>query len=295
VRRGRWVRAGLRRLLPLLGAVPGGIGEEALARAGAVKPMCEPAKRRIALAWAAHHATGRRQRWRIATSLLAQDGRILMFNARVGLRDLDAYRRRIRLEGLEHLDAARRRGGTLLVGFHVGATGTSAALDACGYSLTSSGYDGNAPAPGDPPTVQWSRRGQDRALAILRLRELLRAGQMVSITADALDGRASMTIPVPGGELPLRTGWLFLRRQTGATALPVLARFEGRTKVVVIHPPLPAPVADEAADTQACRTAMSEVLGGFIRRYPDQCLWLAFALADKHRDPGGVLMDTATR
>jgi hypothetical protein len=62
---------------------------------------------------------------------------------------------------------------------------------------------------------------------------------------------------------------LTLRRLTGAPERPVLSHFEARTHVVTEHPPLPVDPDDR-------RRALGELLGEYVRRYPEQCYSLAF-------------------
>ena len=77
--------------------------------------------------------------------------------------------------------------------------------------------------------------------------------------------------------MSIRSGWLSLRRATGAPVLPVLSHLEGHVQIVTIHRPLPAPVHDAALDVEACRRALGDVLSDYVRRFPEQCPTLAFA------------------
>jgi lauroyl/myristoyl acyltransferase len=276
----------------VLGKLPPARAADVLAAVATLRGLLTPGRRRAALRWAGHHASTRWGRLRLATSLLANGGRCIAFSSRLGMPDVAAYRERIVLRGTEHLEAARRLGGTLLVGLHVGPGQTSAALDAHGYSLTASGAGGHVmwrrsltPGPA-PRSIRWSESEQDRALGLLRLRQLLLSGETVAITADARSGRPAMWVPVPGGLMPLRSGWFMLRRQTGATTLPVLAHLEGSRQVVTVHPPLPPPVPDIDADRERCRVAMSEILGDYARRHPAQAFSLAFQSEPRDRPPG---------
>jgi lauroyl/myristoyl acyltransferase len=98
----------------------------------------------------------------------------------------------------------------------------------------------------------------------------------VYLMADGPFGREAFRIELPGRPLIVRSGWLALRRQTGVPALPVLTFREGGRRVIVVHPPLPAPDADRARDAAACRAALTPLVADYVRRFPAQCRYLVF-------------------
>jgi lauroyl/myristoyl acyltransferase len=281
------------RAVTALGKLPSRRAADILAGVALLRGISIPARRRAALRWAGLHASTRWGRLKLAAALLANGGRCIAFSSRLGMRGLDEYRERIELRGTEHLDAARRLGGTLVVGLHVGPGQTSAALHAHGYDLTASGAGGRVmwrrSLAGAAPvhrSVRWSESSQERALGLLRLRQLLASGETVVIMADARSGRPAMWASVPGGLMPLRSGWFALRRQTGATTLPALAHLERERQIITIHPPLPPPVADVEEDRARCQAVMSQILGDYARRHPAQAFSLAFQSEPGDRPPG---------
>ena len=81
---------------------------------------------------------------------------------------------------------------------------------------------------------------------------------------------------VPGGHVAIGAGWWVLRRLTGAETIPMLTHREGSRMVVTLQPPLPPPVADPVEDARRCRQALAPLIEGHVRRYPEQCVTLAF-------------------
>ena len=109
-----------------------------------------------------------------------------------------------------------------------------------------------------------------RVQGLFTLRRLLARGGFVFLTADGPFGGELFRLDLPG------LGWFTLRRQLGLRILPLFAHEEGAQRIVTIHPPLPAPTGDEAADKAACRAVLTAMLGDYVRRYPSQCRYLAF-------------------
>jgi lauroyl/myristoyl acyltransferase len=98
----------------------------------------------------------------------------------------------------------------------------------------------------------------------------------VYLTADGPFGREAFQIDVPGRALLVRAGWLTLRRLTGVPVLPVFARYEGRQRVIEVHPPLPESIQDPVGDAESCREALTPLVREYVRKYPEQCRYLAF-------------------
>jgi lauroyl/myristoyl acyltransferase len=74
----------------------------------------------------------------------------------------------------------------------------------------------------------------------------------------------------------IRSGWLALRRHTGAVIVPLLARRRGRTRIITLYPPLPPLEADPERDRAVCREVITALLQEYVRRFPEQCPCLAF-------------------
>ena len=98
---------------------------------------------------------------------------------------------------------------------------------------------------------------------------VLLAGESLFLAADGGRGREAFRVPLPGGPVVVRAGWLALREQTQAPVLPVLSHREGPAQIVTVHPPLPA-------DLASCEKIVGRLLDDYTRRFPEQCYSLAF-------------------
>jgi hypothetical protein len=265
------------------------LGEELLARCFVISGFVGRRGRRQALAWAAAQPSPGIRTGRLARSLCANQGRFLARGALVGIREPELLERHIAVRGEEHLDAAGQR-GAILIGFHLGPRNAYLALRAAGRALTWIGGQTTSGAWARPIRDRYQRPGQDllppgrehlvsdltRVRLLYRARQILLDGGLVFIGADGV-GAEAFSLPLPGGSLSIRAGWLFLRGATSAPVLPVLSHMEGPVQVVTIHPPLPAPVDDPALDLQACRNALGDLAHTYLRQFPEQCPMLAFA------------------
>jgi hypothetical protein len=219
-------------------------------------------------------------RWAIALRLLRNRGRFLAVDAGLGMRGRPALPGRIAAEGREHLDAAVRRGPTILLTFSLGpGVATEKGLRALGYDVI---VAGKAPDDSWSPSVEdderavlWRSHGEHVAF-LYRIYRLLRAGRMVALSADGRAGCEAFDIALPGGPMTVRGGWQWLRRRTGATVLPILSRLEGTRLVVTVYPPLPPPGADAVHDLDVCRVLITGLVLDYVRRFPDHCLAAAF-------------------
>jgi lauroyl/myristoyl acyltransferase len=271
-----------RGLLRALHALPAPWTEGILALGALAQGLIRPSRRRRAYEWASSHSAGKDGAWHLACALLAERGRFLAAATQVGVRDPEALRRRMILDGTEHLEDAAKRGGTLLVGFHLGSAATALALRVAGYRVVFTGRGKGplwpkAPArwivPPPEDIIQWTDL-TSRVAALRRIRRRLVARDAVYMAVDG-DGREAFTIPMPGGGIVVRSGWLALRRDVSVTTLPVLAHTEGSQLRVRIHPPLPEPTADLSADIANCRDHLTPIIEEFVGRFPEQCFMLA--------------------
>jgi lauroyl/myristoyl acyltransferase len=272
-------------LLRVLAGLPPRLVVEALGVAGLLQACVEPTYVRRVVRWIRRVAPEGRSRARIALALLRNRGRFLAIAAWPSLMDPDAFERRTVVKGLEHLEAARRRGGAILLGFHLGPGIAGQVLARAGHpSVTVAAGWRFRRWPSRRPS--WGpgigRRsalipldGHDalaRAVVLQRVRRLLLAGAVLRITADGAFGDVAFPIMLEGEQFTVRKGWWALRRQTGASVLPVLTSVVGDRVVVTVHPPLPAPDPDPETDLVACQGALEALLGAYVRRFPDQCL-----------------------
>ena len=273
-------------MLRCLNMLPAAWAEASLAFGALAQGLLRPSRRRRAYRWAASQPDVRDPR-RLAGALLAERGRFLAAATQVGVRDPEELRRRLAVEGREHLDAAAQRGGVLLVGLHLGSAATALALKVAGYPLVFTGRGRGplwprAPArwivPAPEDLIQWTDVAS-RVIALRRIQRRLVARGMVYMAADG-DGQDAFTIPLPGGDVAVRGGWLAVRRTPDVSALPVLAHTEDAWLRVRIHPPFPASVADRSADLAACRAHLTPIVAEFVRQWPEQCFMLALGRAD---------------
>jgi lauroyl/myristoyl acyltransferase len=265
------------------------LGEDLLARGFVISGLVGRRGRRQARAWAAAQPDRDTPTGRMARSLCENQGRFLARGALVGIHEPELLERHIAVRGEEHLLAPGPT-GTILIGFHLGPRNAYLALRVRGHALTWIGGQTTAGAWSRPIRDRYQRPGQDlvppgqehlaseltRVRLLYRARRILLDGGRVFIGADGF-GTEAFSIPLPGGPVSVRAGWLFLRQATGAPVLPVLSHMEGRLQVVTIYPPLPPAVDDSALDLQLCRDALGRLLRDYLRRFPEQCPMLAFA------------------
>ncbi len=265
------------RLGRALGLLPWPVGEDLLAGLGLLQVVTRPDRFRRALTWAAAQPPGRRGRLTLALRLLANHGRFIAQQRLVGVRDPASLRDRVRVTGEEHLAAATTGGGTMLLGFHVGPPSSSLALELLGYPVVTMEdlvyRRSDSPEPGRlsawrGPLPRDRQKGG--AVALHQARRHLVGHGLVHVLATGPWGAEAFRIPLPGGPVIIRDGWLALRRLTGATTLPLLAHEEGRRRVITIHPPLPPVPPDSREDADACRPILTDVLRSYLRRFPDQ-------------------------
>jgi lauroyl/myristoyl acyltransferase len=276
-------------LLLLADRLPYPWGEDLVARLFVAKAFVQGRPLRRALAWAACHRARSRDRWRLALACCAYQGRFVARHALGGVRHPDLCRRQVVLERAEHIAAAG--GPTIFLAFHLGPPDTAVALRLLGHSLTWVGGANSSRAsiseawrayhePGE--MLALSTRRDDWGGVLYQARRILLDGGAVCISADGDAGRVAFSIPVRGGQLFVRSGWLALRRETGARVLPVLSHMDGRTHVVTAHPPLPRLRRHRDDDVDACRAALAPLVQAHVDRHPEQCYSLVWRpLADE--------------
>jgi hypothetical protein len=271
----------LRRIVPLLRWAPRALGEAVLGVL-AVADGLRRGRFGQARAWAAAQPGAAGPPWRLALALLLNHCRFCAEEALLGVRTVGVPASDIVVEGAEHLPP--RGTGAILLGFHLGPPRMWYYLRTLGYPVRMGGalvtaiHDRRWQGLIDSGEVVYIPGGAaaGRLPALLQIRELLRAGELVNLAADGPYGREAFRVPLPGGPLIARSGWLTLRRLTRAATLPVFIHRDGRRRVIVLHPPLPPPVPDVAADAAACRAALAPLIRAYTARFPAQCRYLAF-------------------
>jgi lauroyl/myristoyl acyltransferase len=273
-----WSRAAWALIL-LLGALPWPWGEEIFARCYAARTCVSVTRFRRLRAWASAQRDDRP--WRLALSLGAYHGRFIARATLIGIRDPDALRRCIAIRGEEHLVTSER--GRILLGFHLGPRMASLPLHVAGHRVTWLGHPG--------PSAAWAREIRDRyredqlpfdgeqglVRGLYRARRVLLDGGSVLVSADSARGRPAFAVPVGGAAMVIRSGWLALRRATGAPVVPVLSHMEGHVHVVTVHPALPPLDPDADRDLERCHRSLGDLLTDYVRRFPEQCYTLATA------------------
>lgn len=266
-----------------LRALPWPCGEEILAGCFAARTLVRPTRLRQALAWASAQPGPQSSRWRLARRVAAYEGRFIARSALVGIREPELLGQQVALRGAERLAAGR---GLILIGFHVGPPGAYLVLRVAGYHVTFLGGRGGsglwAPrirhryaSPREDVFLPLSGPTHAMMSPLYEARRIVLDGGLVLVNADGR-GKRAFAVPVPGGHAVIRAGWLALRRATNVPVLPVLSHMEGRTHVVSVHSPLPPLDPDPAADLDRCRRALAELLGDYVRQFPEQCYSLAF-------------------
>ena len=271
----------LRPILPLLRRLPAGLSAELL---GALAIVDGIGRGRFSRGrrWAAAQGLGAWRSWRLAVGLLANHGRFVAEEALVGVESSEDLARDVDVHGADHLSAID--GGALLVGFHLGPPKTWLRLRALGYPVR---FAGRLASTSDDP--RWrdalasgavirlpEGAAQERLAGLMRIRQLLRSGALVYVTADGPFGREAFAIDLPGEPLVVRQGWLALRHAARVPTLPVFShRAPAGHRVITIHPPLPPIVDDAARDAEQCREVLGPLVADYIRRHPEQCRWVA--------------------
>jgi len=264
---------------------PRGVADRLLGAAGVAAGAVEPRRVALAYAWAGAHGQRGTERWRTVLAILAHRGHAFADHWAPVFECPEALRRRVRLDGREHLEAAKGR-PALLLGFHLGSPVASWGLAAHGHDCVVAVAGGWTFEGRVRPRAGWrsseatervavvSRESgtADRAIALYRLRALLQAGHTVRMLGDGNSGRELFRVPAPAGTLVVRAAWWLLRRQTGAVTMPVLAYREGSKAVVAVYPPLPPRAPDPVEDMNQCRALLVPLVQDFVRRHPDQCL-----------------------
>jgi phosphatidylinositol dimannoside acyltransferase len=199
------------------------------------------------------------------------------------LEDLPAaeIRRRLALEGREHLDAAVAAGrGTIFASPHLGN------WDAGGAWLAASGYPATAVVERLRPAELYERFAAYRRALGLELLPLddgsetmrgvlraLRAGRVVALVCDRDLTGGGLPVRLFGAATVMPGGPASLALRTGATLLPC-AVYQDRRRGhwhAVIRPPLrPEPSGDSRADVQALTQRLADEFERLIARAPDQ-------------------------
>lgn len=187
--------------------------------------------------------------------------------------------KRLQVVGLEHLDAAFREGkGVLLITGHFGNWELMARyLCMLGYPIWVIARDTEDPATTELVTLIRERSGYKvipRGQAARPVLKALRNNEAVGILPDQNAG--DVFVEFFGQKAGSVAGPAVFHLRTGAPLVPLFnVRLPGDYHRVEILPPLRfEPTGDMASDSQRIMQALHDILETYVRRYPDQWLWL---------------------
>jgi lauroyl/myristoyl acyltransferase len=275
----------LQRLLAVLPRRP---AERAVGLLGIAYAVVRRDPLRRARIWAGRQAATPRDARALALAVLANAARNVANEALFVAGPVRSVRGRITLEGGGRAGLLAETRGAIVLVFHLGPPVSGLALRLLGHRVVMAGAGGHPVGwplrhaawarfvePGEDPFVLWPRPA-DRVAGLYRVRRRLLDGAIVVLPADG-DGATAFHVALPGGDLPIASGWLALRRHTGVPTFPALAHPEAGGIVVTIHPALPVPDDDPDADRRVCQTTLTAILADYVRRFPAECGRLALA------------------
>jgi KDO2-lipid IV(A) lauroyltransferase len=210
-------------------------------------------------------------------------GRLLAVFSHFGKPSPKALQALIECEGLEHLDAAKQSGrGVILFTGHVGAW----ELSSFGLSLHDHPLsflvrridNPKIEALVDRSRTRRGNRTIDKRSAAREMLQLLQAGGTLGILVDlnTLD-REGIFVDFFGR--PASTTFVLakLALRTGALVLPVFAPWDtqrGRVLLKIEEPLSFNPTDGEGEDVRRLTQLFTNVVEKYVRRYPDQWLWI---------------------
>ncbi len=223
------------------------------------------------------------ERRRLVRGCFENLGRLLAIFSHLTKRDPAALKALIKDEGLEHLIAAEKTGrGIILFTGHIGAWElTSFGLSLIGhpFSFLVRRIDNEKiETLIDRARTHWGNRTIDKRQAAREMLKILQTGRTLGLLVDlnALDREG---IFVNFFDVPASTTFLLakLALRTDALVLPVFAPWDKTEQQVrlQIGPPLVFDRSgDEPEDVRRLTEAFTRVVEDYVRRYPDQWLWI---------------------
>lgn len=223
------------------------------------------------------------QRARLLRGCFANLGRLLGVFSHFRDKSVDRLRARIQCDGLENIKAAaQQKRGVIAFTGHVGGWELSS------YALSLYGYPfGFLVRRIDNPRIEElidkfrTARGNrtiDKRLAAREMLRILKNGETLGILVDlnALD-REAMFVNFFG--IKAATTFLVakLALRTGAPVVPIFSPWDERLKkftVKIGEPLMFERTGDEEEDTLRATQLLTKTVEDWVRRYPDQWLWV---------------------
>jgi KDO2-lipid IV(A) lauroyltransferase len=210
-------------------------------------------------------------------------GRLLAVVSHFAPASPDTLRRVVECEGIEHLDAARQSGrGVILFTGHVGAWELSSfGLSLFGYPLSFLVRRIDNPRIEgliDRVRTQLGNRTIDKRWAAREMLQILHAGGTLGILVDLnTQEREGIFVDFFGVKASTTFMLAKLALRTGADVLPVFAPWEkqrGRFLLKIDEPLRLQRTNDEGEDVRRLTQLFTAVVENYVRRYPDQWLWI---------------------
>ncbi len=225
----------------------------------------------------------RHQRRRLLRGCFENLGRLLGVFSQFATASPQTLKRVIECEGIEHLDASRQSGrGVILFTGHIGAWElTSFALSLFGYPFSFLVRRIDNPkieALIDGARARLGNRTIDKQSAAREMLQTLQGGGTLGILVDlnTLD-REGIFVDFFGVKASTTFMLAKLALRTGADVLPVFAPWErerGRFVLKIDEPLIFDRSGDEEQDVQRLTQLFTNVVEKYVRRYPDQWLWI---------------------
>jgi len=224
-----------------------------------------------------------RARRRLLQSFFANLGRLLAVFSKFESDDPNTLKQVIECEGLEHLEAAENsHQGVILFTGHLGAWELSSfALSLLGHPLSflvRRIENSRVEQLIERRRTFRGNRTIDKRLAAREMVQVLREGGTLGILVDlnTLD-REAIFVKFFGVDAATSFTAAKLALRTGAQVLPVFAPWDKARRKFILK--IDRPVTIEASQNEAQNTinltqAMTKVVEDYVRRYPDQWLWI---------------------